>query len=163
MMASPILTHVASWLVLLCWLTMCPTLILASACKSPIEHLSCGEFVGAQCATEGAPVLVHIETELGNIVVAVDTISAPITASNFLRYVQVGAYDGGSFHRTVTMQNQPDKKVKIEVIQGGTRGGEKDDFPAIPLERTSTTGLSHRDGTISMARDGPDTHANLPS
>jgi peptidyl-prolyl cis-trans isomerase A (cyclophilin A) len=27
----------------------------------------------------------------------------------------------------------------------------------VPLERTSVTGLRHLDGTLSMARDGPDT------
>ena len=53
--------------------------------------------------------------------------------------------------------NQPDNDVLIEVIQGGTdpeRAAE--DFPPIPLERTSRTGLSHTDGAVSMARDGPD-------
>jgi peptidyl-prolyl cis-trans isomerase A (cyclophilin A) len=33
----------------------------------------------------------------------------------------------------------------------------KDEFPPIKLERTRDTGLAHKDGTISMARDGPDT------
>jgi peptidyl-prolyl cis-trans isomerase A (cyclophilin A) len=31
------------------------------------------------------------------------------------------------------------------------------DFPPIKLERTSVTKLLHKDGTLSMARDGPDT------
>jgi len=33
----------------------------------------------------------------------------------------------------------------------------RDRFPAIPLERTSDTGLHHVNGTVSMARVGPDT------
>src|SRR5258708_9982450 len=33
----------------------------------------------------------------------------------------------------------------------------KDEFPAIKLERTRDTKLAHKNGTISMARDGPDT------
>src|SRR5262249_28639910 len=54
--------------------------------------------------------------------------------------------------------NQPKNKVKIEVVQAGANPArEKDSFPPIPLERTDRTGLKHRDGTISMARDGPDT------
>ena len=66
-------------------------------------------------------------------------------------------YDGGRFHRTVTKDNQPDNKVKIEVIQGGINPDKmKDEFAPIKLERTRDTKLSHKDGTISMARDGAD-------
>jgi peptidyl-prolyl cis-trans isomerase A (cyclophilin A) len=104
------------------------------------------------------PVRVLIVTELGEIEVEVDTARATLTAANFLRYVDLGRYDGGQFHRTVKMDNQPANDVKIEVIQASVSAErEKDDFPPIPLERTTSTGLSHRDGTISMARDGPDT------
>jgi peptidyl-prolyl cis-trans isomerase A (cyclophilin A) len=66
-------------------------------------------------------------------------------------------YAGGQFHRTVTRDNQPDDKVKIEVIQAGNPDKAKDELPPIKLERTRDTGLRHKDGTISMARDGPDT------
>lgn len=77
--------------------------------------------------------------------------------TNFLRYVDAGRYTGGRFHRTVTPANQPDKKVKIEVIQAGVNPKlASKDFPPIPLERTSVTGLRHLDGTVSMARDTPD-------
>ena len=101
---------------------------------------------------------VLITTSLGSIEVELDAKHAPNTTANFLRYVDEGHYVGGRFHRTVTMQNQPDKKVKIEVIQGGV--GEKfadKDFPPIKLERTNKTHIHHKDGTISMARDGADT------
>ena len=48
--------------------------------------------------------------------------------------------------------------MKIEVIQAGINPDkEKDEFKPIKLERTKDTGLKHKDGTISMARDGPDT------
>jgi peptidyl-prolyl cis-trans isomerase A (cyclophilin A) len=67
-------------------------------------------------------------------------------------------YDGGQFHRTVTMDNQPQNEVKIEVVQASVPEEKKDeDYDPIPLERTSLTGLSHVDGAISMARDGADT------
>jgi peptidyl-prolyl cis-trans isomerase A (cyclophilin A) len=89
--------------------------------------------------------------------VEVDTVRAPVTGQNFLRYVDQGSYRGGRFHRTVRPDNQPDDRVKIEVIQGGPDSLRVKDFPPIKLERTSETGLAHRDGTISMARDGPDT------
>jgi peptidyl-prolyl cis-trans isomerase A (cyclophilin A) len=104
------------------------------------------------------PTLVEITTELGSIVIEVDREHAPVTAANFLRYVDGGFYDGGRFHRTVTLGNQPDNQVKIEVIQGGIAPArEQENGPAIALERTRDTGLLHRDGTVSMARAEPDT------
>lgn len=105
---------------------------------------------------QSRPVTVAIETSLGVIDAEIDTVHAPVTAANFLKYVDAGKYNGGRFHRTVKPDNQPNNAVKIEVIQGGLALGTPE-FPAIPLERTSVTGVLHRDGTLSMARDGPDT------
>jgi len=101
---------------------------------------------------------VVIETDLGEFEIALDPERTPETVANFLKYVDGKFYDGGRFHRTVTPDNQPDNKVKIEVIQAGANPDkEKDGFKPIKLERTKDTGLKHKDGTISMARDGPDT------
>jgi peptidyl-prolyl cis-trans isomerase A (cyclophilin A) len=100
-------------------------------------------------------VLLH--TELGDIEVELDAAQAPLTTANFLRYVNGGFYNGGIFHRTVTPQNQPDKLIKIEVVQAAINPTRvKDSFPPIALERTSVTGLHHKNGTLSMARDLPD-------
>ncbi|BDC49204.1 peptidyl-prolyl cis-trans isomerase [Bryobacterales bacterium F-183] len=99
---------------------------------------------------------VVIETSLGEIEVVLDPAKAPNTVRNFLQYVDSGRYNGGRFHRTVLMDNQPQSPVKIEVIQGGTKPGSASE-PAIALERTNVTGLKHLDGVISMARSGPDT------
>ena len=102
-------------------------------------------------------VAVRIETSLGTILAEIDSARAPISARNFLRYVDSSAYTGGRFHRTVTMDNQPRDTVRIEVIQGGANPAPtRTRFPAIPLERTNATGLKHRNGTLSMARGGPD-------
>ena len=110
----------------------------------------------AHPAAQGS-VRVLVQTELGDIVLEVDTRSAPNTAANFLKYLDAGHYDGGSFHRAVKMDNQPDSPVKIEVIQAGVSGERaRDGFPPIPIERTSVTGLRHTDGAISMARGQPD-------
>ena len=104
-----------------------------------------------------SPVRVLVQTELGDIVLDVDTARAPNTAANFLRYVDAGHYNGGTFHRTVKMDNQPDSPVKIEVVQAGVNPDRaKDGFAPILLERTSVTGLRHTDGAISMARGQPD-------
>ena len=103
------------------------------------------------------PVRVLVQTELGDIVVEVDPARAPATAANFLRYVDAGHYDGGTWHRTVKMDNQPESAVKIEVIQAAVNPEfAKAGFPPIALERTSVTGIQHKDGTISMARGTPD-------
>jgi peptidyl-prolyl cis-trans isomerase A (cyclophilin A) len=107
-------------------------------------------------AAQQLPVVV-IQTALGDIEVEVDSIHAPITAANFLRYVDLGFYRFGQFYRTVRPDNQSKTQVKIGVVQGGLDSLRVKDFPPIPLERTKVTGLSHRDGTMSMARDGPDT------
>jgi peptidyl-prolyl cis-trans isomerase A (cyclophilin A) len=110
-------------------------------------------------AAPGAPLpRVLLRTGLGDVVVEVDVVRAPVTARNFLSYVEGGLYRGGSFHRTVTRapDNQPGKAVKIEVIQAGPAPGRPERLP-IPLERTRDTGLRHLDGSVSMARDGPDT------
>lgn len=102
-------------------------------------------------------VTVVVETTAGNIEVQVDTVAAPITASNFLRYVDAGFYTDGSFFRVVRMDNQPSDSIQIEVIQGGANPDQRESFfDPIVLERTGSTGLKHLDGTISMARGGPD-------
>lgn len=102
-------------------------------------------------------VKIVIQTSAGDIVVALDREKAPITTKNFLRYVDAGKFANGSFYRTVTTKpdNQPGKSVKIDVIQGGLSSEDKS-YDPIPLERTSQTGLRHLNGTISMARDKPD-------
>jgi peptidyl-prolyl cis-trans isomerase A (cyclophilin A) len=100
---------------------------------------------------------VIIQTELGDIEVEIDSIHAPLTAANFLRYVDLGFYRVGRFYRTVREDNQPGAKVKIAVVQAGLDSLRVKDFPPIALERTNATKLKHLDGTISMARDGPNT------
>ena len=118
--------------------------------------------VPAHAQEEG--IAIEMTTEAGIVEVVVDPARAPVTVSNFMRYVDAGQYNGGVFHRTVTMDNQPNNDVKIEVIQGAVNPDFRDDsyppnsgFAPIPLERTSMTGLLHVDGAISMARIGPDT------
>jgi peptidyl-prolyl cis-trans isomerase A (cyclophilin A) len=101
---------------------------------------------------------VQIDTALGSITVELDAVRAPATTENFLRYVVDGFYSDGEFFRSVTDTNQPNDDVKIMVIQAGANPArEGEAYDPIPLERTGETGLRHVDGTISMARSGPDT------
>jgi len=114
--------------------------------------------VAATAADKDRLVRVVIQTERGDIEADLNAAKAPATVANFLNYVDGKFYDGGRFHRTVKPDNQPDNKVKIEVIQAGIDPERaKDEFAPIKLERTRDTGLTHQDGTLSMARDGPDT------
>ncbi len=93
----------------------------------------------------------RIETELGDIIIEVYPDKAPITVANFVRYVDQAKFDGASFYRVVRMDNQPVNPIKIEVIQGDFTG-EDFYFPTIEHETTFTTGLTHKDGTVSMGR-----------
>jgi cyclophilin family peptidyl-prolyl cis-trans isomerase len=100
---------------------------------------------------------VLIQTEVGDIEVELYAGKAPVTVTNFLRYVHEGFYSDGVFHRTVRRDNQPTNQVKIEVIQGSAKPAKSNElFAAIVLERTRDTGLKHVEGTISMARFAPD-------
>ncbi len=99
---------------------------------------------------------VKIETSVGNIVVEIDTINAPVTATNFLNHVNAGTYKNAVFYRVVRMDNQPNDSVKIEVIQGGLLNDKEiDKVKPIRQETTKETGLKHLNGTISMARLKP--------
>lgn len=97
----------------------------------------------AQAPSSLAP-RVRFETSLGDFVIELDTVRAPLTAENFLRYVRDGAYDGTVFHRVIANF----------VIQGGgydDRLAERPARAAIPNE--SGNGLSNRRGTLGLARE----------
>ncbi|MBL1213005.1 MAG: peptidylprolyl isomerase [Ignavibacteriae bacterium] len=98
------------------------------------------------------------KTDLGNIVIEIYEEAAPITAANFLRYIDEGRFEGAYFYRVVRMDNQPKKEIKIEVIQGGLYKDEHpQSLPPIKHETTIETGIPHEDGVISMARAEPGT------
>ncbi|MCH7494936.1 MAG: peptidylprolyl isomerase [Candidatus Marinimicrobia bacterium] len=95
-----------------------------------------------------------ISTELGDIRVEIYTDKAPVTAANFLEYVDKNSFRNSKFYRVVRDDNQPDNEVKIDVIQGGLYSEEKM-FTPIEHETTDRTGIRHLDGVISMARNEP--------
>lgn len=107
---------------------------------------------------ETGTVKVKLETTMGDIHLDLYADKAPITVTNFLKYIDAGLMNDGAFYRVVHMKNQEQNDIKIEVIQGGISGNSDiARFEPIPLERTRDTGLKHLDGTISMARGAPDT------
>ena len=97
---------------------------------------------------------VTLETTMGTIAVEVEIERAPITAGNFLRYVDEGRLDGTVFYRAMRLDwgDQPNG-----LIQGGTQNNPDRILPPIAHERTSDTGLSHVRGALSMARFDPGT------
>lgn len=96
----------------------------------------------------------EIETTEGTIIVELYPEKAPITVGNFLKYVDAELYNNSSFFRVCTPENEADRDIKIQVIQGGDVD-ELVTFPPIKLETTEQTGIKHLNGTISMARDKP--------
>ena len=96
---------------------------------------------GAHAQTQTPKVL--IQTSLGNIVVELDPVRAPVTVENFLRYVNERHYDGTIVYRV----------APGFVIQAGSyeaSGNKRPSREPIPLE--AGNGLSNLRGAIAMAR-----------
>jgi peptidyl-prolyl cis-trans isomerase A (cyclophilin A) len=97
---------------------------------------------------------VVLETTMGAITVAVEIERAPITAGNFLRYVDEHRLDGTVFYRAMILDWEPRPNG---LIQAGTQFDPDRILPPIAHERTSDTGLTHSRGALSMARHEPGT------
>jgi len=109
--------------------------------------------VGTQAFADEGTVRILMSTGQGDVEIDLYIDEAPITAGNFLKLVDSGHMDGGSFYRVVTDEN--DKvSPKIEVIQGGRGDAMEGAIDAIDHETTEQTGIRHTDGVISMARGG---------
>ena len=93
-------------------------------------------------------VKVALDTSAGRIIVAVDKGKAPITAGNFLRYLDSGRFNGESFYRAMPYMNGG-------LIQGGITSDSRKLYPPIAHEPTTSTGLKHVAGTLSVARGAP--------
>ena len=121
------------------------------------KHVLLLTFLMVSCIHETV-IPISMETELGSIQMVLYPDRAPITVSNFLRYVNENRYKDFHFYRVVHMENQPDNDVKIEVIQGGL-GFDKHpmELATILHETTDKTGIRHLNGTLSMARLEPGT------
>ncbi|XUU60141.1 peptidylprolyl isomerase [Erythrobacter sp. HA6-11] len=98
--------------------------------------------------------LVELETELGTITISLETERAPITATNFLRYVDEGRFDGIKCYRALHVEGGEEPSG---FLQCGAQNDPKRLLPPIAHEPTSETGLSHTNGALSMARFDPGT------
>ena len=121
-----------------------------------IRHLAflLAAFVSLSVSTAQTPppapsdVLVALDTGGGRIIIAVHADKAPVTASNFLKYVDQKRFDGAAFYRGVGAAD-------YGFVQGGAQNDPKRILPPIKHEPTSQTGLTHDDGALSMARYAP--------
>ncbi len=93
--------------------------------------------------------MVKLETSMGDIVVELNRMRAPITTNNFLRYVLEGEYDGTIFHRV----------MPGFVVQGGGYTPEIEEKTMHEdIFNESGNGLKNITGSIAMARyDDPHT------
>jgi len=129
------------------WLLVCASLWLGAALPQDAVQPPAGE------ASVPATVKVVLKTSLGDIVLAVETERAPVTAANFLRYVDQRRLDGSEFYRAMVLGDDG----QYGLIQGGLRGNAKRVLKPVAHEPTTVTGLSHVNGAISMARADPGT------
>jgi peptidyl-prolyl cis-trans isomerase A (cyclophilin A) len=102
-------------------------------------------------ASAPATVSIVMTTSEGPITLALEKERAPLTTANFLRYVDQKRLDGVTFYRAMKLG------AEAGLIQGGPQGDPKRILKPVPHEPTTTTGLSHVDGTISLARFAPGT------
>lgn len=86
---------------------------------------------------------VKLETSMGDIVIELNGKQSPVTAANFLRYVEEKYYDGLIFHRV----------IKNFMIQGGGFTADmQEKKPNAPIVNEAKNGLKNDRGTIAMAR-----------
>jgi peptidyl-prolyl cis-trans isomerase A (cyclophilin A) len=104
-------------------------------------------------AAEDGVVQVAMKTPKGLITIDLYAAKAPITVRNFLRFVDAKRLDGAVFYRASHVPNAPDHGL----IEGGLRAAPSKLFKPIAHESTAVTGLTHKDGTVSMARREPGT------
>ena len=101
--------------------------------------------------TDAGLVRVVLKTSKGVISADLNVAKAPITARNFLHYVDTHRYDGAKFYRASHVPTQPERGL----IEGGLKNDPAKVFRPIPHESTLKTGLGHKDGTLSMASLAP--------
>jgi peptidyl-prolyl cis-trans isomerase A (cyclophilin A) len=87
--------------------------------------------------------MIRFETNFGSFTVELMEKEAPVSAANFLKYVEDGFFDGTIFHRV----------IPGFVIQGG---GFTEDMSQkrtnAPIKNEADNGVKNKRGTLSMAR-----------
>ena len=150
-----------------------PHIVLLCLVKAVLLFLIVAAFAPAHAATrkpqarpaapravppvDTAPrVRVVLTTDMGLITVEVDREHAPLTAANFLRYVDQRRFDGTVFYRAMKLGTDEQGNGQ-GLIQGGTQNDPKRILKPVAHEPTTQTGLKHLTGALSMARWAPGT------
>ncbi|MBU0968278.1 MAG: peptidyl-prolyl cis-trans isomerase [Proteobacteria bacterium] len=97
----------------------------------------------ADSATQPNKGNIIMETTMGTIKIALFDDKAPITCSNFRRYVNEGFFNGLIFHRVIP---------GFVVQGGGFEPGLKQKKTHEPIVNEADNGLKNSRGTLSMAR-----------
>ena len=87
---------------------------------------------------------VRIETSMGNIVLELDAVNAPISTANFIAYANDGFYEDTIFHRV----------IDGFMVQGGGLTADMSDKSnkKAPVKNEAANGLKNDHGTVAMAR-----------
>ena len=87
---------------------------------------------------------VRIETSMGNIVLELDAVNAPISTANFIAYANDSFYEDTIFHRV----------IDGFMVQGGGLTADMSDKSnkKAPIKNEAANGLKNDHGTVAMAR-----------
>jgi peptidyl-prolyl cis-trans isomerase A (cyclophilin A) len=100
---------------------------------------------------------VLIVTSFGDIEVELYPEKAPKTVAAFLSFVDSGFYKNSSFYRVIMLEGLS-SAGNVGLVQGGiwqTNDKQHPFVQGVAHESTKLTGLSHINGTISLARTTP--------
>ena len=86
---------------------------------------------------------VKLTTSMGALVIELDEVKAPVSAKNFLEYVDAGHYDGTIFHRVID---------GFMVQGGGFTSDMKQKAVKATIKNESANGLKNVKYTLAMAR-----------
>jgi peptidyl-prolyl cis-trans isomerase B (cyclophilin B) len=93
--------------------------------------------------------VVKLKTSLGDIVLELDAEKAPVTAANFMEYVNSGFYNGTIFHRVID---------GFMIQGGGMEPGMNQKATRAEIKNEADNGLPNKAYTIAMART-PNPHS----
>lgn len=100
-------------------------------------------FFAASIALQAANPQVLLKTSKGDITIELFQDKAPVSAKNFLSYVDEKFYDGTIFHRV----------IKGFMVQGGGMTADMREKSAKPpIKNEAANGLKNKRGTLAMAR-----------
>ena len=121
-------------------LLACIALVLPLAANAQGQSSSCSEALKGK-----APMKVKLTTSMGPIVIQLDKEKAPLSAENFVKYVESGHYNGTIFHRV----------IDNFMIQGGGFNKDMSQKPTqAPIKNEANNGLKNENYTVAMARTG---------